>query len=568
MKVSLKWLREYVDVTLSVQDLAAKLTASGTEVAGITRTGGTWDRLQVTQIVRIERHPNADRLQLASVNLGAAETTVVCGAPNIQVGQKVPYAPVGATLIDGHTGDRTELKAASIRGVVSQGMICSEKELGLSEDHQGILILPEDAPIGAPLADYLGDTILDLDITPNRPDCYSVLGIAREVAALTGQQVREPGLRYEETGPAAIHDRISVEVHDPDLCPRYTASLVTGVKLGPSPGWMQERLQAAGMRSINNVVDITNYVMLEVGQPLHAFDFQRLRDRRITVRRARPDEEMTTLDGIERRFGESTLLICDGSGPVGIGGIIGGAESEVSEQTPDVLLEAANFNPMNIRQSETALHVRTEASLRFDKGLHPDSAAIGLRRATKLLVELCGGAAAQGIIDVYPTPRELTVIHLTQHRLTTVLGTEISGSQVSSILIALGCHVEGEWTPGFRVTPPWWRPDLRIPEDLAEEVARVIGYDALPTASIGGAVPHMAPNPLRDLKDNVRDLLVAGGMQEVITYSLTSLTNAQIDSLQTGTVEVQPIKVANPMSTEQEYLRTSLRPQSSRYLGC
>ncbi|MBI2887010.1 MAG: phenylalanine--tRNA ligase subunit beta [Chloroflexi bacterium] len=559
MKVSIKWLREYVDVTLPVEELAARLTASGTEVGSIVRTGAGWEKVQVASITRIERHPNADRLQLATIELGNGERTVVCGAPNIQVGQRVPYAHVGAMLIDGHTGQPAELQAARIRGVVSEGMLCSEKELGISEAHEGILILPEDAPVGAPLADYLGDTILDLDVTPNRPDCYSVLGVAREVAALTGQRLREPDLSYGEEGPP-IAGQVSVEILDPDLCPRYTASLVLGVKIGPSPGWMQERLVAAGMRPINNVVDITNYVMLELGQPLHAFDFAQVRERKIVVRRARPAEAMVTLDGADRSFTSSMLLICDGGGPVAVGGVIGGSESEVTEHTTDVLLEAANFHPINIRQTEAALRLRTEASLRFDKGLHPTSAEEGLRRATKLLVELCGGVAARGMVDVYPGQEEPIAIHLTQDRLRTLLGTELSMGQVFDILTALGCHVAGEWEVGFLVTPPWWRPDLRIPEDLAEELARIIGYDNLPTTMLGGAVPHHEPDPLRELKERLRDLFAAAGMQEVITYSLTSVATLQKLQPHPSVASLQPIKLANPMSAEQEYLRTSLRP--------
>ena len=572
MKISLKWLREYVDITLPADELAARLTASGNEVGGIVRKGGSWNNVQVAQVARIEPHPNADRLRLATVDLGGGrEKTVVCGAPNIAAGQKIAFAQEGAVLIDGHSGETAELKAARIRGVVSEGMVCSEKELGLSDAHEGILVLPDDAPIGAPLDDYLGDTILDIDVTPNRPDCYSVVGVAREVAVLTGQTPREPDRSYAENGQG-IQGQVDVEIADPDLCYRYTASLVKGVKIGPSPGWMQERLAAAGMRPINNVVDITNYVMLEVGQPLHAFDYRQVRDRKIVVRRARQGEPMTTLDGVARAFTGNMLLICDGRGPVALGGIIGGADSEITDQTVDILLESANFNHVNIRQTESALRVRTEASARFDKGLHPDSAVVGLQRATKLLVELCGGVAAQGIIDAYPARREPVTVNLTQRRLRTVLGADLSIGQVNDILTALGCRVvedpggAGEWEPGLptgqaslQVTPPWWRPDLTIPDDLCEEVARIIGYDNLPTTSIKGAVPHYEPDQVRETKERMRDLLTAAGMQEIITYSLTSQANLQRLSPLPAVTEVQAIKVTNPMSAEQEYLRTTMR---------
>ncbi|MSQ27640.1 MAG: phenylalanine--tRNA ligase subunit beta [Dehalococcoidia bacterium] len=559
MKVSLKWLRDYVEVSLLPEELAAKLTASGNEVATLIRTGGDWDHVHVAHVTAVEPHPNADRLRLATVDTGGEVHTVVCGAPNLAAGQRVAYASIGAHLLDGHNGEAMELKAARIRGVVSEGMICSERELGLSDQHEGILVLPETAPLGAALRDYLSDVVFDIDVTPNRPDCYSVVGVAREVAVLTGKQAREPDSRYPETA-LPIAESARVQIDDPDLCLRYTASLVTGVKIGPSPAWMQQRLAAAGMRPINNVVDVTNYVMLEVGQPLHAFDFDTVRGRRIVVRRAKAGETMATLDGVARTFTANTLLICDAEGPVGVAGIIGGASSEVSASTTTILLEAANFDHINIRQSETSLRVVTEASRRFDKGLHPHSAEVGLRRATKLLVELCGGTAAQGIIDEYPTRRTIPAIEVTQRRLTTVLGATLSAGVVYDVLTALGCTLVGEWEPGFRVTPPWWRPDLRIQDDFAEELARIIGYDELPTTAVRGSIPHAAPNPLRELKEQSRDVLVALGMQEVINYSLVSLANLQKLAPLPAVSSVTPLKVANPMSNEQEYLRTTLRP--------
>ena len=557
MKVPLKWLKEFVDITLPVEELAAKLTASGSEVVAVTRR---WERVQVAEITVIEKHPNADRLRLATVVMPDGERTVVCGAPNIEVGQKIAYASIGARLISGHSGEEMELTAAMIRGVKSEGMICSEKELGLSDEHTGILVLDQRAPQGTPLADYLEEVVIDLDITPNRPDCFSILGIAREVAALTGQQWREPDLAYLESESATATSLASVEIADPDLCPRYTASVVRAVEMGPSPAWMQERLIAAGMRPISSVVDITNYVMLETGQPLHAFDLDTLEDHKVIVRRAIDGEQMTTLDNVPRTFTSNTLLITDPNGPIGVGGIIGGLNSEVTDQTTNILLEAANFNHINIRQSETALRVTTEASRRFDKGLNQESAEYGLRRATKMLVEVCRGTAATGIIDEHPIHRTPVSIHLTQQRLHTLLGTPLSSGQVYDLLTALGCTLTGEWEPGFHVTPPWWRPDLRIPDDLVEEVARIMGYDALPTTAIRGSVPHMPPNPMRRIKEDVRDILTAAGMQEVINYSLTSLTNLQKIGVHPTISGIQPVNVTNPMSSEQEYLRTSLRP--------
>lgn len=563
MKVSLKWLRDYVDITVPVDELASKLTAAGTEVAAIHRTGGHWEKVQVGLVTKVEPHPNADRLRLATVDVGPIQKTVVCGAPNITEGQKIAFAHIGANLINGHTGAPMQLTAATIRGVVSDGMVCSEKELGLSGEHEGILVLPEDAPLGAMLSDYMGDVILDIDVTPNRPDCYSMLGIAREASILTGASLRVPNLTYEEAGPEA-KTLASIEVQDPDLCPRYTASIITGLRIEPSPAWMQERLLAAGMRAINNVVDITNYVMLEVGQPLHAFDYDGLQDHRVIVRRARPGEKMTTLDGVERTFTEQNLLITDSRGPVGVGGVIGGAASEVSGSTTAVLLESANFNGINIRTTETSLRVRTEASRRFDKGLHPHSAEYGLRRATKLLAEICGGQVATGIIDVYPVPAEQRSVPLPGKRLNTLLGAEIPEPEVTRIFQSLGCQVSGTLETSLEVSPPWWRPDLRIPDDLAEEVARILGYDSLPTTSLRGAVPHMPPDQARELRERAKDLLAAAGMQEIITYTLTSLAALQKAGAGQGP---QPMRVTNPMSAQQEYLRTSLRPGLLMALG-
>jgi phenylalanyl-tRNA synthetase beta chain len=374
---------------------------AGSEVSEILSTSRDWVGISVAQVVDVSPHPNADRLHLATVDLGSERMTVVCGAPNVAAGQKVAFARLGAELIDGHSGEPAILKAARIRGVESAGMVCSERELGLSDYHEGILVLPEDAPVGTPLADYLGDTVLDLDTTPNRPDCLSVLGIAREVAALTGQTVREPPLDYPEEGRPA-KERAKIEIADRDLCPRYCATLIDGVRIGPSPPWLQERLLAAGLRPISNVVDATNYVMLEVGQPLHAFDFSRLGGRRIIVRRTRPGETITTLDGSARPLAPDMLVIADAEEAVAVAGVMGGAASEVNEKTTTILLEAANFNPTSLRRTSVALKLRTDASLRFEKGLSPELAMVGVRRATRLILELAGGRAAPGVIDVYP----------------------------------------------------------------------------------------------------------------------------------------------------------------------
>jgi phenylalanyl-tRNA synthetase beta chain len=577
MRVSLKWLADYVDLPLPAKELAHRLTMSGTEVDAILTTGGEWDLISVGQVVAVERHPNADRLTLTTVNLGGGERmTVVCGAPNVAVGQKVAFARTGARLIDGHTGEPSVLRAARIRGVESAGMVCSEKELGLSDYHEGILALPEDAPVGTPLAEYLGDTILDLDITPNRPDCLSVLGVAREVAALTstwggsssggGGSVREPPHTYPEEGPP-IQERVSVEIADPDLCYRYVATLIDRVKVGPSPTWMQERIVAAGMRPINNIVDITNYVMMEVGQPLHAFDFDHIGGGKIIVRRPRPGEPLTTLDGVQRRLEPEMLAIADATQPIALAGVMGGAESEVSDATTSVLLEAANFNNISIRRTSNALKMKSEASSRFDKGLSPELAAFAAQRATRLIVELAGGRAAHGIVDVYPGKAPETHIEVRRSRIQQVLGIDPPTSRVRSVLTSLGfgCH----WQPPdtYQVRAPYWRTDVRIPDDVVEEVGRIIGYDEIPVGLVRGAIPPAPPQALRELREQVRDALAAAGMQEVITYSLTTLEAIQRVVSPETLAASPPLHVANPMSSEHEWLRPSLRASLLRTLA-
>jgi phenylalanyl-tRNA synthetase beta chain len=370
MKVQFSWLREYVSVSLGAREVAERLTMAGIEANVTEATGQSWDKITVGRIVALEPHPNADRLQLATIDFGQGQAKVVCGAANVQVGDKVPFAKVGAELIDGHSGKPVQLKPAKIRGVTSEGMACSEKELGLSESHEGVMVLPADTPLGVTLADYLGDAVFDLEVTHNRPDCLSVLGIAREVAALTKQEVRLPSSSYDEAGPE-VEKHVSVEIADPDLCRRYCASLIEGVTIGPSPAWMQQRLAACGMRPINNIVDITNYVMLEYGQPLHAFDFRRIGGAKIIVRRARAGEKLTSLDGVDRQLSPDMLVIADQAIPVAIAGVMGGASSEVTEITTSVLLESANFNQVSIRRTSVGLKLRSEASMRFERGISP-----------------------------------------------------------------------------------------------------------------------------------------------------------------------------------------------------
>jgi phenylalanyl-tRNA synthetase beta chain len=550
MKISLNWLRDYVDIALPLKDVAHRLTMSGTEVKATEIIGQAWDKIVVGEIVAVEPHP--DRLTIVTVDLSVEQSTVVCGAPNVGVGDKVPFARVGASLIDGHTGELVKLKPARIRGIVSEGMACSEKELGISDSHEGLMILPPEAPVGVPLSDYLGDAVLDLDVTPNRPDCLSVIGVAREMAALTRRKVKLSVPEYKEEGPD-IEKLVSVEIAAPDLCSRYCASLIEGVKLAPSPPWMQQRLIACGMRPINNIVDVTNYVMLEYGQPLHAFDFRQIGGGKIVVRRPAEGEKMTTLDGVDRNLTPDMLVIADNKIPVAIAGVMGGADSEVIDITTSVLLESANFNPPSIRRTSTRLKLRSEASLRFERGISPDLTVPALTRATQLMLDLAGGKAARGIVDVYPGKTDARVIILTAFEVKRLLGIEMKTEQMVDILTSLGFECSTS-NSTMEVTVPYWRLDIDSTVDLIEELARTVGYDFIPTTMLSGRLPGLYRDATVEVRERLRDLVVGCGFQEVISYSLVNR-----ERLAGVAPAEDAVRVANPLSIEQEHLRTSLR---------
>lgn len=560
MKVPLSWLRQYVDVAIPVQELAHRLTMAGIEVGDVIETGG-WSGCFVGRVMDVRPHPQADRLRLCRVTTGAEELEVVCGAPNVATGQKICFATVGARLLNTHSGKHETLKAARIRGVESQGMICSEVELGLGEDHSGIVVLPGDAPVGTPLDDYLGDTVFDLELTPNRLDCLSILGVAHEVAALTQATVREPDVDYPEEGPP-VESLVTLSVADPDLCPRYTASLIQGISVGPSPQWLQERLTRAGMRPINNVVDVTNFVMLELNQPLHSFDFDKIRDATVVVRRARPGETLVTLDGVPRNLNTEVLVIADASDPIGMAGVIGGANSEIGLETTSVLLESATFQAYNNRDTAQSFQLRTEANLRFEKGLRQELAPIALRRATQLIHQVAGGKVARGIIDVNHQPAPSPKVSLTAPRLKKVLGMEVDMERVERVLASLGFYDirrEGGGTQfdGLEVTVPYWRNDIGIEDDLVEEVVRIVGYDAVPTTMLSTPIPYRPVSPMTQMVAKVKDALVAAGMQEVINYPLVS--QADLGKVDHPEGDGPPLRVANPMSADHEILRPTLR---------
>jgi phenylalanyl-tRNA synthetase beta chain len=559
MKISFKWLKDYVTLEQPAIELAKRLTLAGIEPKEVKIIGGEWENIFVGHVESVAQHPNADRLHLVTVDLGTEKPTVVCGAPNVAAGQKIAFGKVGTKVRDPQTGKIEVLKPARIRGVESAGMCMSERELGISDNHEGIIVLPEDAPVGKPLAEYLGDVILDLEVTPNRPDCLSTIGIAREFAALTGQQIKLEEPAYPENGDP-IEGQVSIDIQSPDLCPRYCASLIKNVKLGESPKWMQERLIACGMRPINNVVDITNYVMLEYGQPLHSFDYTALSGKKIIVRRAAPGEKIMSLDNIDRELTNDMLVIADERRPVAIAGVMGGANSEVIEQTTMVLLESASFKATSIHYTARSLHLLSEASMRFERGIRADLTLPALKRATQLLVELCGGEAAKGIIDVYPGKQELPSISLQVEKCRSLLGIDFGYQQIVNTLKLLGFKTgESDTESEITVEVPYWRSDVKLPVDLVEEVARITGYDKIPLTLLAEEIPHADPNPAFSLKRKINSSLTGFGFQNIVTLSLVGAEILNKLSPEKQPYLPAPVRLANPMTAEQEVLRPTLR---------
>jgi phenylalanyl-tRNA synthetase beta chain len=559
MKVSYNWLKQYADSGLPAAEIANRLTLAGIEVKSSQIIGGNWENIVVGQILTVNKHPNADRLTLLEIDTGKNKESVVCGAPNVAADAKIAYAPVGTTLIDGHTGQKAVLKTAKIRGVESNGMACSEKELGISDSHEGILILPADAPIGQPLAEYMGDVIFNLEVTPNRPDCLSMIGLAREIAALTGAPLVLPELTYPES-EGSIKDKITIEIIDADLCPRYCASLITGIKIAESPEWMKKRLISYGMRPINNIVDITNYVMLEYGQPLHAFDYEKLEGKGIVVRRAQRNEKITSLDGIERSLTRDMLVIADKERAVAVAGIMGGANSEVSESTTSILLESASFKPASVHFTGRMLAMPSEACVRFERGISPEITLPALKRATQLIVELGGGTAAKDIVDVYPgkTPRK--AIKVSTADIKRVVGIEYNLEQMTSALTALGFECQkDESTSAVTAKAPPWRSDINIPVDVMEEVARMVGYEKIPTTLLAQPIPRQNIMPMTAFKRRVINIMVGYGFQELVSYPMTNLEVLSKLSPKAKKPEILPVHIANPSSSEQEYLRPTLQ---------
>jgi len=579
MRVPISWLKEFVDIPLPIAELAERLTFAGLEVAAVERIGvpGSplpWDRERVLvgRVREVAPHPNADRLVLATVEYGADRVkTVVTGAPNLRVGdrgQTVAFALEGARLWDAYTETPqiATLKGRKVRGIYSDGMICSERELGLSEEHEGVLLLDGDAPVGTPLADILGDEVLELEILPNMARCLSVLGVAREVAALTGGRARVPQPTMLEAGEP-IAGKVRVAIADPTLSARYTATLISGLTIGPSPHWLRRRLRLAGIRPISNVVDVTNYVMLEWGQPLHAFDYDALVRRargvpEITVRPAHPGETLVTLDGVARALTPERLVITDGAGPVAVAGVMGGAETEVTESTTSVLLESASFHFASVRRTTQALKLPSEASARFGRGVPPAIAEPASRRATELIRTLAGGTIARGMADCYPAPQAPVTVTLSTAEARRILGMEVARDEIARILTALEFRCEPEGEAALRVLAPASRLDIGTGpvgvQDLLEEVARILGYDRIPVTELADILPPQRNNLAVDFEERVRDLLVGAGLQEIISYRLTMPEReARLAPGMPGG-EAEYVRLANPISADRVVMRRTL----------
>jgi phenylalanyl-tRNA synthetase beta chain len=564
MKVSLNWLRDYVQISIDLEDLVHLLTMAGLEVEGVTSTGEGFDRVVVAEILSVRRHPNADRLSLVEVTTGNAKYSIVCGATNIRAGQRVPLALVGARLPNG-----VQIKKSKIRGEISEGMLCSEIELGLGEDAKGILILSPESPLGVDLGEALGlkDAVLDISVTPNRPDCLSVIGIAREIAALTHQKLKYPDTSIEEEAEE-IHRRTSVTILDPELCPRYVARMIEGVKVGPSPSWLKNRLEKVGLRSISNVVDVTNYVMLEYGQPLHAFDFTFLEEGRIVVRRAKEGEHFTTLDGVERVLDDQMLMICDGVKAVAIAGVMGGLNSEIRDETTTVLLESAYFDPASNRRTSKKLGLETEASYRFGRGIDYGGCLTAANRAARLIQQLAGGRIVEGAVDAYPRPLHPRPIRLSVEKTNRILGTEIPSESMKTYLEDLEVKVQKEDEDTFVVVPPSFRGDLEREIDLVEEIARLDGYDRIPVTLPRGE-PSSEPRPRElSLEQEAMEVLLHYGYHEVITYSFSSPDVLDRIKLPAEDFRRRQVRILNPLTEDFSVLRTSLIPgllETARY---
>ncbi len=560
MKVTYNWLKEYVDFDWSAEDLAERITMLGVEVEGMEETGGAFDGIVVGQVVTRDKHPNADKLTLCKVTDGNSELQIVCGATNFQAGDKVALANIGTSMPVEEGEKPFVLKEGKIRGELSQGMMCSGRELKLNDDHEGILILPTDAQLGQPYAEHLGragkDVVYDLEVTPNRPDLNGVIGLAREISALTGNPLKHPEILLNASDEKT-EDLVAVKINDPDLCPRYNARVIRGVKIGPSPDWLRARLESVGIRPISNVVDVTNFVMMETGQPLHAFDLHLLAKAdgkpTVVVRRATAGEKFTTLDEAEHELTTDNLLIADPEKGIALAGVMGGMNTEINDTTQDVLLETAYFNPQNIRATSKATRLHTDASYRFERGADVGVTDWASQRAAQLIVETAGGTVAEGAVDAFPQQPEPVEITLRHARTDALLGISIEPAKAVDYLEGLGLETTSSNDDSATFRIPTWRVDLKREVDLIEEVCRVHGVDKIPTTLPMGCRCENGFDAVHDAIAETRHILAGLGLNEAQGQTLISDNAAQLVS--TGVVALE-----YPLSSDMNVLRPSLLP--------
>ena len=569
MKITLNWLKQYVDFNWSPAELTERLTMLGLEVEGVQKISAAFEGIVVAQVITRDKHPNADKLSVCRVNDGTGERQIVCGAQNFKAGDKVPLILPGASLpLKPGEQEPFTIKVGKLRGVESHGMMCSHEELGIDpasighQKEEGLLILRPEARVGQPFAEYLGrsgsDVVYDLEVTPNRPDLNSVIGIAREIAALTGHPLKLPEIKLP-AGGEDVSRLVAVKVEDAALCPRYTARVIQGVKVGPSPEWLRSTLEKVGIRSISNVVDVTNYVMLEIGQPLHAFDYHLVgrpgadSPATLLVRRAAAGEKFRTLDNQERTLTSEMLLIGDTQKGIALAGVMGGANTEINDQTVDVLIESACFSPTNIRRTSKALGLRSESSYRFERGADVGIGDWASRRAAQLILETAGGQLAGGVVDAYPHPAQPKPLTLHFGRTKDLLGIAIPPADQAAFLNRLGLATIAQETGHGTFTVPTWRVDLKREVDLIEEVGRLFGVDQIPATPPRGALGTNAFDATYDQLAEARRILTGLGLNEAQGQTLVAKEECRVKN-------EELVTLANPLSSDMDVLRPSLLP--------
>ncbi len=552
MKISLNWLSKYISIKKSPEEISELLTMAGLEVSSLKK-GNSFDGVLIGEVKECTKHPNADKLSLCKVDIGAdEELPIVCGAPNVRAGMKVPVATVGTVLPEDF-----KIKKAKIRGEESRGMICSEKELQISDSHEGIMVLPDEWKIGTPFSDLYdtSDTLIELDLTPNRPDALSHIGVARDLSAILNLDLQKPSFKLDESKVDASSE-YSVEIEDKVGCPRFAIRIIKNVKIDKSPEWLSKSLRAVGIRSINNIVDASNYVLMELGHPIHTFDMDKLSGNKIIIRSSIKDEQVVTLDGIKHKLPEDTVLVCDEEKPVGIGGIMGLQNSEVSDDTINLLIECAYFDPGKIRKSSKKLGLYTEASKRFERGCDPNDIEFVLDRVCSVILETAGGELSKGIIDIYPSIIDKVKIRLRQKSVNSVIGMEVSETTVKEILNRLEYEIRSEKDDNYELLVPSFRPDVEREIDVIEEVARIVGYDKIPPSEHALIPLSSSPNNNESQNIKLKNMLVGFGFNEIYTNSLMpyKLWKLSGDS-------DEPVRVTNPISMDMECLRSSLMPR-------